>query len=321
MFSSYFKSRQYFLWAWLGLVILVASVYSQVLLTVALNEWYGTFYNLLQKATERSIDEFWQQMLLFSKLAFPYVLIATVTGWFARVYCFKWREAITFNYLPRWQNTTLAIEGASQRIQEDTYRFAKIVENIGLKTLKAGLTLIAFIPLLWALSSSVSIPYLKDVPGSLVIAAFVVSVGGLVISWFVGIALPGLEYNNQRCEAALRKHLVYAEDNLELRQDLPLARSLFEDIRGNYQRLFNHYGYFDVWSNTFSQLMIITPYLIMAPSLFAGIIMLGTLVQVSNAFSKVRESFQIFISEWTTITELRSIHKRLKEFELALVEQ
>lgn len=318
MFSSYFKSRKYFLWAWLGLTIMVSSVYAQVLLTVALNEWYGTFYNLLQKATEHSIDEFWQQMMVFSKLAFPYVLIATATGWFARVYCFKWREAITFNYLPRWRTTTAVIEGASQRIQEDTYRFAKIVENIGLKTLKAGLTLIAFIPLLWTLSSSVTIPYLKDVPGSLVIAAFVVSVGGLVISWFVGIALPGLEYNNQRCEAALRKHLVYAEDNRGLRQDLSLARALFEDLRANYQRLFNHYGYFDIWSNTFNQLMIITPYLIMAPSLFAGAIMLGTLVQVSNAFSKVRESFQIFISEWTTITELRSIHKRLKEFELAL---
>ena len=61
--------------------------------------------------------------------------------------------------------------------------------------------------------------------------------------------------------------------------------------------------------------MVIVPYLIMGPGLFTGVITLGVLVQVSNAFSKVRESFSIFIANWTTITELRSIHKRLREFE------
>ena len=39
------------------------------------------------------------------------------------------------------------------------------------------------------------------------------SLGGLVISWIVGIKLPGLEYNNQKVEAAFRKELVYGEDD------------------------------------------------------------------------------------------------------------
>ena len=55
--------------------------------------------------------------------------------------------------------------------------------------------------------------------------------------------------------------------------------------------------------------------MIMGGGLFTGAITLGILVQVSNAFSQVRESFSVFINNWTTITELRSIHKRLKEFE------
>jgi peptide/bleomycin uptake transporter len=62
--------------------------------------------------------------------------------------------------------------------------------------------------------------------------------------------------------------------------------------------------------------MTIVPYLIMGSGLFTGLITLGVLVQVSNAFDKVRESFSIFTSNWTTITELRSIHKRLAEFEV-----
>ena len=60
---------------------------------------------------------------------------------------------------------------------------------------------------------------------------------------------------------------------------------------------------------------MIVPYLIMGPGLFTKVITLGVMVQVSNAFNQVRGSFSIFMNNWTTITELRSIHMRLKEFE------
>ena len=64
--------------------------------------------------------------------------------------------------------------------------------------------------------------------------------------------------------------------------------------------------------------MVIVPYLVMAPSLFAGVITLGVIIQISNAFQKVQESFSLFVNNWTTITELRSIFRRLKEFEKAI---
>ncbi len=53
----------------------------------------------------------------------------------------------------------------------------------------------------------------------------------------------------------------------------------------------------------------------MAPGLFAGAIGLGFVLQINNAFDQVRSSFCVFITNWTTITQLRSIYKRLKEFE------
>lgn len=316
MFRSFYKSRRWFLWAWGGALILLVALYVQVELTVKINVWYGGFYNLLQKATEHSVAEFWAEMLKFAHIAFPYVLIATVTAYFTRIYAFKWREAMTFSYVAKWQGVDEEVEGASQRIQEDIYRFAKILESLGLQVVRAIMTLIAFLPILWGLSSGVDLPYIKDIPGSLVWVALIVSVGGLLISWFVGIKLPGLEYNNQKVEAAFRKELVYAEDDKINFGKTETIVELFTGLKFNYNRLFLHYGYFDIWVNFFEQLMVIVPYLIMGPGLFSGLITLGVLVQVSNAFSKVRESFSIFISNWTTITELRSIHKRLREFEV-----
>jgi len=315
MFRAFYANKRWLLWAWGGAALLLLSLFVQVELTVKINEWYGAFYNILQKATEHSVDEFWAQMLRFAKLAFPYVLIATLTAYFTRLYSFRWREAITFSYLEHWRRAEKEIEGSSQRIQEDIYRFARIVESLGLQVTRAIMTLFAFLPILWHLSSGVALPRIKDIPGSLVWVALLVSLGGLAISWLVGVKLPGLEYNNQKVEAAFRKELVYAEDDKIRYGHAETLLSLFTGLKINYHRLFLHYGYFDIWINFFEQLMIITPYLIMGAGLFTGLITLGVLVQVSNAFSKVRESFSIFTSNWTTITELRSIHKRLTEFE------
>ncbi len=315
MFRAFYRSRRWLLWAYGGASLLLVALFIQVELTVQINQWYGGFYNILQKATEHELSEFWQEMMKFAKIAFPYVLIATLTGYFTRIYAFKWREAMTFSYVSRWQLVEEEVEGASQRIQEDIYRFARIVESLGLQVVRAIMTLIAFLPILWGLSSGVDIDFIRDISGSLVWVALLVSIGGLLISWFVGIKLPGLEYNNQKVEAAFRKELVYAEDDKIHYGRTETIVELFTGLKVNYNRLFLHYGYFDIWINFFEQLMVIVPYLIMGPGLFSGVITLGVLVQVSNAFSKVRESFSIFIANWTTITELRSIHKRLREFE------
>ena len=335
MIRAFYRSKKWALWAYGGGALLIASLWIQVQITVAINKWYGGFYNLLQTSAEyhdrqaEGIALFYDKLISldywlrwgpevepsFAVLAFPYVLLAVLTGWFTRLYGLRWRQAITFDYIPRWRTVRVEIEGASQRIQEDCNRFARIVEGLGLQVVRAVMTLVAFIPVLWGLSQHVTIPFFSDIPGSLVWVTLAVSLGGIVISWFVGWKLPGLEYNNQKVEAAFRKDLVLGEDDKVNYAQEDTIWSLFTGIRFNYHRLYLHYGYFDTWMITYDQFMIIVPYLIMGPSLFTGAIMLGILVQVSNAFSKVHGGFALFLHNWTTITELRSIWKRLHEFE------
>jgi len=316
------------------LLLLIVSLWFQVQMTVAINVWYGKFYDLLQNAgdyvdkPQEGIQLFFSQLisldyilngfegdLSFVVIAFPYIFLAIFTGWFTRIYGLRWREAMTFNYIPKWQAVESEIEGASQRIQEDCNRFARIIESLGLQVIRALMTLIAFIPILWTLSDKVDIPILRDIEGSLVWFTLIISLGGIVISWFVGIKLPGLEYKNQRVEAAFRKDLVLGEDDKKNYAQTETLLELFTGIRFNYHRLYLHYGYFDGWMHTYDQFMIIAPYLIMGPGLFTGLITLGVMVQVSNAFSRVHGGFALFLHNWTTITELRSIWKRLNEFE------
>lgn len=49
MFSAFFLSKKWALWAYAGLFVLLAFLYLQTSLNVAINEWYRDFYNILQK--------------------------------------------------------------------------------------------------------------------------------------------------------------------------------------------------------------------------------------------------------------------------------
>ena len=317
MIKSFFFSKKWGLWAWGGFVFIIGSLLAQTWIDVKINEWYKGFYDLLQKASERDVSEFYDGIFLFMKLAIPYVIIYTITNYFTRLYAFRWREAMTFSYMPYWKKIDSKVEGASQRIQEDCMNFAKIVESIGLQIIRAVMLLIAFIPILWGLSSNVILPWLKDINGSLVYVSLIASLGGVLISWFVGIKLPGLEYNNQVVEAAFRKELVYGEDDRIRYALAPSILKLFTGIRFNYHRLFLHYGYFDLWSILYRQIFVIVPFIIMGPGLFTGAYTLGIMMRAVNAFGEIKDAFNVFLYNWVQINRLRSIHKRLSEFEKA----
>ncbi|RED43752.1 putative transporter [Aestuariispira insulae] len=334
MFGSFYKSRKWALWAYGGGALLIAITWIQVQFTVLFNEWYGRFYDLLQRSDqygdnpEKGLTEFYDQIFSpsfltdgfegapsFLLLAMPSIVLGMFMRWFTKIYVLRWREAMTFSYIPRWRAVKEEIEGASQRIQEDCFRFARIVEDLSLQVVEAFLTLIAFIPILWALSEQVDLPILKDYEGSLVWVALIVSIGGLAISWVVGAKLPGLEYNNQKVEAAFRKDLVLGEDNKEKYAQPNRLWELFLGIRFNYHRLYLHYSYFNLWWLSYRQVMIILPLFIMGPGLFSGVVSLGVVMRVNQAFGEVHGAFSVFMNNWIYITELRSIRKRLKEFE------
>ncbi|MBT4804084.1 MAG: putative transporter [Legionellales bacterium] len=338
MIRSFYRSREWAGWAYGGGLALIVSLWLQVQVSVAINSWYGRFYDLLQNAKDYSDKPQEAITLLYEQLVslqyilsgfkgipsltvivFPYIVLAVFTGWFTRIYGLRWREAITFNYIPQWQVVDQEIEGASQRIQEDCNRWARLIESLGLQVVRAIMTLIAFIPILWGFSDKVDIPIIRDFAGSLVWVTLIFSLGGLVVSWFVGWKLPGLEYNNQRVEAAFRKDLVLGEDDKANYAQSETLAELFLGIKFNYQRLYLHYGYFDCWLNFYDQFMGIIPFLIMGQGLFTGAITLGVLMQALNAFGEVHRGFALFLHNWTTITELRSIWKRLHEFEANLI--
>jgi peptide/bleomycin uptake transporter len=220
-------------------------------------------------------------------------------------------------YIANWPRLR-TIEGASQRVQEDTMRFSTTMESLAVELISASMTLLAFLPVLVKLSSSVTeLPLVGSIPYPLVIAAVLWSVLGTGLLALIGIKLPGIEFFNQRVEAAYRKELVLGEDDAS-RADPPTLNALFVNIRRNYFRLYLNFLYFNVGRIVYLQTDAIFAYILLGPTIVAGNITLGTMNQIIRAFGQVRSSFQYLITSWSTIVDLISIYKRLRAFEATL---
>jgi peptide/bleomycin uptake transporter len=305
-------------WSILGSALILFTSYFQVQVSVAINSWYGPFYNLVQAALSKSApvttEQFYSELSTFAGIALVAVVVGVMTRFFVSHYIFRWRTAMNDFYVAHWPRLR-TIEGASQRVQEDTMRFASTMESLGVNLISAVLTLLAFLPVLVRLSSNVTeLPLLGSIAYPLVFAAVIWSILGTGVLALIGIRLPRIEFLNQRVEAAYRKELVLGEDD-PARADPPTLSVLFGDIRTNYFRLYLNFMYFNVGRIVYLQTDVIFPYVLLAPTIVAGKITLGAMNQILNAFTQVRTSFQYLVNSWSTIVELISIYQRLRGFE------
>jgi peptide/bleomycin uptake transporter len=321
MFKSFFFVKKWFAWSWCGLAIIFLGTGYQVYIDVKINEWFGTFYNIVQIALTKpgSVDNtsYFHALMELGGLAMMYVMIAVLLNFFSKHWVFRWREAMNDFYVSQWQ-ALRKIEGASQRVQEDTKRFATIVESLGASIVESVMTLFAFLPILWVLSESINfVPIIGNFDHALVFISIIFALFGTLFLAIVGFRLPGLEFNNQKVEAAYRKELVYAEDDERRGEKLTLMK-LFLDLRKNYFRLYFHYLYFDIARYSYLQIGVVVPYLILGPTIVAGVITLGLIQQIVRAFERILGSFQFLVRNWPIIVELISVYKRLSEFERVL---
>ena len=313
--------HRWFWWSVAGSALIVFLLWFSVQLDVMINNWFGTFYNMVQQALAKpgavTQEQFFGQLVTFGGIAMVYIMTAVLTAFITSHYVFRWRTAMNDFYVEHWERLR-HIEGASQRIQEDTQKFAQTVEGLGASLVQALMTLIAFLPILWGLSSYVKeLPLVGPVPQALVFVAVLWAAIGTAALALAGVRLPGLEFRNQRVEAAYRKELVIGEDDAARAQPMTL-QELFRDVRANYFRLYANFLYFNVVRYAYLQTSVLIPYIALAPSIVAGGLTLGVMQQVIRAFGRVESSFQYLVQSWTTIISLISVYKRLRAFEATL---
>ena len=317
-FWYFYRRNEWYWWSVVGSTGILLIIYFQVQVDAFINEWSGVFFDMIQQAltVPRSVspDNFYREVFTLFAVITPSIFVSVMLAFFTSHYVFRWRKAMNFFYVAHWQ-AIRETEGAAQRVQEDTMRFASIVEDLGTSFFSSLITLAVFLPILWTLSQHITeLPLLGAIPGGLVWVALVAAALGTVLLAAVGVRLPGLNFNNQRVEAAYRKELVFGEDHAERADPLTL-RQLFSDVQHNYFRLYFHYTYFNLARYGYLGLVGYVPLLALSPSILAGTLTMGLYQQVQIAFGQVSSSFQFFARAWTVIVELQSVYMRLRRFE------
>jgi peptide/bleomycin uptake transporter len=346
--------------AWGGLLLVLAHAAVHGWIKFAVNAWYKKFYDLLEDAGAMAANhslaeeawiekqqEVWSSLVDFCKIAIIPTVVMPIAKYVRSTWALQWRLALMRTYVSLWNPNSIAIEGASQRVHEDSYRFSRGVELCVTTVLDSVITLGVFIPVLTGLGENTPCPsslhFLKWLNGGWLVGLAILSaLVGLGVTLILGHRLVVLEVENQIFEAKLRKDLVVLESrpvdlcvnlrqpddvevdvremqNLNLMPPLPHFLPIFEGIQRNYNRLFINFGLLNLWLAFFEQFNVILPYLVFGPLLFSpdpsSRILLGTLVQVSNSFDKVFSSLNVIADNWSSVNEFRSVLVRLRQFE------
>jgi peptide/bleomycin uptake transporter len=315
---KFFTEKQWALWAYLGSIIILSSLWVQVQIDVKINEWFGEFYDMIQKALAEpntvTIEEYFGGLWSFISLAMIYVAIAVLVSFFTNHFLFRWRTAMVDWYHSVYDKAR-KIEGASQRVQEDTIKFSRIMESLGTSFISAVMIIVEFLPILFGLSVGIPIFFFGDWEYGLVVGALIWSVGGTLFLVGLGLILRlvGVEYDLQKQEAAYRKILVIAEDDANVRPKT--LNELFDDVRKIHFVSYLRYLYFNIGNIAYLQLNVLSAYVFLAPAIVAGAVTLGVMQQIIRAFGRVEGSMQYLLKAWPTIIELASVYKRLREFE------
>ena len=314
----FFTTKKWLFWSWLGTISILSSLWVQVKVDVAINEWFGQFYDMIQKALAApntvTLDEYFDSLISFLLLAGVYVAVAVLVSYFTSHFLFRWRTAMVEWYHSVYDQAR-QIEGAAQRVQEDTIKFTKIMESLGTSLIEAIMILIQFVPILLGLSTGIPIFFFGEWQYGLVTGALLWTLGGTIFLIGLGwvLRLVGVEYDLQKKEAAYRKILVIAEDDINVRPKT--IEELFNDVRGIHFLSYLRYLYFNIGRVAYLQANVLSAYVFLGPAIVAGLVTLGVMQQIIRAFGRVEGSMQYLLKAWPTIIELASVYKRLKEFE------
>ncbi|HKT94388.1 MAG TPA: ABC transporter ATP-binding protein/permease [Paraburkholderia sp.] len=317
---------------WIAWGLLVAIIVMNLLvvwINVRLNGWSAEFYNALQA---KDVKRFPPLLMTFTELAFGFIILAVYGRYLRQMLGFRWRQWLTTRFLSEWlgkgafyriERDRLA-DNPDQRISDDLQSFATTTLSLTLDLLSTVVTLISFITILWTLAGALTVTLGGTplaIPGYMVWAAALYAVFGSLVIQKVGHPLVSINYQQQKVEADFRFGLIRLRENAEqialydgMDTERGNAQGLFQHIRENWWRVMKYTKRLTFVLSFYGQIAIIFPLVVAAPRYFAGAFTFGVLMQISQAFGTVSDSFSWFINSYSTLVEWRATVNRLREF-------
>jgi putative ATP-binding cassette transporter len=322
-------------WAARGLLLAVVLLtLGMVYLTVLLNQWNNTFYSALQ---DKDLVAFRGQLFRVTWLIGIFILLAVYQAYLNQMLEIRWRRWLNDRYLRAWladgayyrmQLVARETDNPDQRIAEDVHLLAS--HTLGLFTggLRAIVTLVTFVAILWGLSGTLTVPvgvFSIVIPGSMVWVAILYAAAGTWLTDWLGRPLVRLNFDRQRYEADYRFSLVRFRENTEgvalyggEADEFRGFRKRFEHVVGNWWGIMRRQKRMAYFTSGYGLGAWIVPSIVAAPRYFRGELGLGGLMQTTQAFQQVQDALSFFIQSYKEIAAWSAVVERLAGFERAL---
>ena len=221
------------------------------------------------------------------------------------------------------------IDNPDQRIQQDIDTFTagtggvtNVPSNGSQSTLLLGavhavITVISFAAILWNLSGPLTF-FGFTLDKAMFWIVIVVVLAATAIAFWIGRPLIWLSFRNERTNAAFRYALVRLRDAAEAvafyrgehaeRREL---RQRFNPIITNYGRFVRREIGFNGWNWSVSQAIVVVPWILQAPRMFAHEIKFGDVGQTASAFGNISESLSFFRNAYDAFAVFRAAIIRL----------
>ena len=326
-------------------VVLVLLNQAEVAVNLRLSFFNRDWFNAIQA---RDATTFWHQLLfVFTIWAFVFIAMTVVEFFMQGMLVIRWRRWLTDHFVSRWlahhNHYRISLvagqtDNPDQRIAEDVHRFinggndgsnqAYGIYDFSIILISTVTTVVSFSILLWDLSRSFTLPGTDiAIPGFLFWVALLYAAAGTLITHWIGRPLVHLYFERQHREADFRFSLARLREYTEQvallggeHAEQEMVGQSFLALIANYIALWFRRTKVYAFTQIFSLISPIIPFIFSAPFYFAGKIELGVMTQTASAFGRVSDGLTIFVNYYTYLAGFKSVVDRLNSFDAAIVD-
>jgi putative ATP-binding cassette transporter len=304
------------------LALLIVLLLGRTEFTVLFNQLSGEFTSALAAKDQ---PRFWHSMRVFGIVLVAAVPIYAFYYYLRDRIAVSWRRWLTHHFLGKYFKNRAyyeltfnqTIDNPDQRISGDINTFTQKSLTFLLEVVGAGLQLVAFSGILWAISKTLV----------LFLVGYAI-LGTLVTFGVFGKSLIGLNFQQLRREADFRFSLIRIRENAEAiafyrgeAREGAHVKQRFAEVFNNYKKLIRRTLGLNLFQYAYSFVTLIFPCIIIAPRVLSGELEVGRVVQAAGAFAAMLSALTVFVENFEALSAFAAGIERLHTFSKSFTRQ
>jgi len=324
-------------WAARGLYVLVLLLdLATVAIATWLTYWNKNYFNAFVAYDLKLV---WFRTSELALIAISTIVSTILRTWFYQSLQIRWRKWVTDVYLGNWLTGSVfhrlemlnTIDNTDQRVSEDLRDMVDLSLHISLGLIRNIVQLASFSVIIWKISGTLSFTVFGlavNIPGHMLWVSVIYALVASVMMEKYGRKMVSVEYEQKQRESDFRFLMMRIRENSAQiaissggKSERVKLAQYFKGIELNWQSIKQFTRRISFVENFYTEFGVILAYLLIIPRYFARQVELGSIMQLTMSFTRVRVGFAWFIFQYKRLADLRAMFRRIGELENLLLDK